>query len=353
MINEKVIDTHLHVEGWNDSEANFVDCFEKYRKESNLHAINLCVVPTVQRNVCNNIMCALYKIAHKNTYAHAGVDHIAWPISENMPNGMDLVTQYRELMEIGFDGIKMLEAKPSHHKRNGGDLNTPPLDRLFAEIAKDGTHLILHSNDPEEFWLEEMKSQVKPGWWYGDGSYATHEEIYAQTEKMLEKYPNINVTLAHFYFCGKKPEKLIGLFEKYPNLCVDITQGGEMYHAFEANHEYFKEFFAKYSNRILLGTDSTFPWGTNVYNWLIDRTYRFVATDDKMSGFGDKELTGIKLDKEPRENILWRNFERRVGEKPREINKDALRRYIDKYKHLMSEDEWQNLVPAIKKYLGE
>ena len=102
-----------------------------------------------------------------------------------------------------------------------------------------------------------------------------------------------------------------------------------------------------------MGTDSTYPWGTNVYDWLLDRTYRFIATDDKMSGFGDKELTGIKLPAKAREDILWRNFERRVGEKPREINKDALRRYIDKYKPLMSEDEWKNLEPVIKKYLGE
>lgn len=351
MINEKVIDTHLHVEGWTNEESNFVDCFEQYRNEMGLYAINLCAVPTVQRNVCNNIQCALYKLAHENTYAHGGLDHIKWPISEDMPAGMDLVTQYRELMEIGFDGIKMLEAKPSHHKKNGLDLNTPPLDRVFAEIERDGTHLILHSNDPEEFWYESMKDQVKPGWWYGDGTYATHEQVYEQTEKMLANHPNIKVTLAHFYFCGKRPEKLEALFEKYPNLCVDITQGGEMYHAFEANHDFFRDFFIKHSKRILLGTDSTYPWGTNVYNWLIDRTYRFVATDDKMSGFGDKELTGIKLPTEAREDILWRNFERRVGEKPREINKDALRRYIEKYKHLMSEDEWTNLKPSVDKYL--
>ncbi|MBO5373991.1 MAG: amidohydrolase family protein [Clostridia bacterium] len=351
MINEKIIDTHLHVEGWQDSEGTFIDCFERYREEMGLYAINLCVVPTVQRNVCNNIMCALYKLAHPRTYAHAGVDHISWPISENMPEGMDLVTQYRELMEIGFDGIKMLEGKPSHHKRNGGDLSTPPLARLFAEIEKDGTHLLLHSNDPEEFWHENMKSQVKEGWWYGDGTYASHEEIYAQTEKVLENHPNIKVTLAHFYFCGKRPERLEALFEKYPNLCVDITQGGEMYHAFEANQEYFKDFFIRYSDRILLGTDSTYPWGTNVYNWLIDRTYRFVATNDKMSGFGDKELTGINLPKNSRENILWRNFERRVGAEPRLINKGALKAYYEKYKHLLTQDEAEQIKPYIEKFL--
>ena len=352
-VKHKVIDTHLHVEGWNNDESNFLDCFEQYKNDMGLHALNICVVPTVQRNVCNNVQSALYKIAHPGTYAHGGLDHIKWPISEDMPEGMDLVTQYRELMEIGFDGIKMLEAKPSHHKRNGSNLNTPPLERVFAEIEKDSTHLVLHSNDPDEFWLESTRNLVKPDWWYGDGSYASFEEIYRQTEQMLANHPNIKVTLAHFYFCGKTPEKLVELFEKYPNLCVDLTPGCEMYHAFEAKYDYYKGFFEKYSDRILLGTDSTYPWPTETYRWLLDRTYRFVATADTVSAFDDQQLKGLNLSDESCDNILWRNFERRVGEKPRDINKDALRRYIDKYKHLMSEDEWKNLEPAIKKYLGE
>ena len=34
-----------------------------------------------------------------------------------MPCDMDAVAQYRELVKIGFDGIKMLEGKPTEHKR--------------------------------------------------------------------------------------------------------------------------------------------------------------------------------------------------------------------------------------------
>lgn len=347
MINEKVIDSHLHIEGFENEESDFVNCFEQYREGNGLASLNICVVPTKQRNVCNNMMAALYKLAHPNTYAHGGIDHIHWPITTDMPEGMDHVTQYRELMEMGFDGIKMLEAKPSHHKRNGLDLCTPALEAVFTEIEKDGTHLVLHSNDPKEFWDRSKVSEdhIARGWFYGDGTYATHEEIYRQTNEVLARHPKMKVTLAHFYFCGEHPETLVELFEKYPNLCVDITPGGEMYWAFEANPVYYREFFEKYSNRILIGTDATYPWPTDSYDWLIDRTYRFLATSDTMKAFEDRPLTGINLPKEARENILWRNFERRVGEAPRPIDKAALKRYIEKYKGLLSEEEWKYIEP--------
>lgn len=347
MLKEKVIDTHVHVEAFFNDESTFENCFENYRNNNGLATFNICVVPSKQRNVCNNMMAAIYKLAHPYTYAHCGVDHIKWPISEDMPEGMDIVTQYKELMAIGFDGVKMLEAKPSHHKRNGLNLSVAPLDRLFAQIEKDGTHLILHSNDPDDFWDESKVTQEQKdkGWFYGDGTYATHEEIYRQTEKVLSDHPSLKVTLAHFYFRGDEPEKLIPLFEKYPNLCVDITQGGEMYIAFEKRHEYVKSFFEKHSDRIMLGTDSTFPWGDKVYDWLIDRTYRFIATDDEMMAFVDHHLTAINLSRQARENILYKNFERRVAEAPKPINVELLIKYIEKYKHLLSDEEWKHIKP--------
>lgn len=358
MIKEKVIDTHLHIEAFTNDESTFIDCFESYKNSNRLHAFNICVVPTKQRSACNNMMAGFYKLKHPNTYAHLGVDHIKYPVTDDMPQGMDLVTQYKELMALGFDGVKMLDAKPSHLKRIGGDLLCPPLERLFAEIEKDQTHLLLHSNDPDEFWDESQvfPDQIEKGWFYGDGTHETYEGVYKQTEKMLEKFPKIKVTLAHFYFCGKNPNKLISLFEKYPNLCVDITQGGEMYVAFEPQHDYIRELFTKYSSRIMLGTDCTYPWGNKVYDWLIDRTYRFIATNDVMMAFNDHTLTGINLPKEARENILYKNFERRVGKNPRPINKKRLLAYVEKYKCLLSETEWSYIEPhyiALKKELGE
>ena len=354
MINEKVIDTHLHIEAWENSEyPSFIDCFEGHREQSGLSSFNICCLPTAERTVCNNMMAAFYKIAHPNTYAHGGFDHIIWPITDNMPEGMDLVTQYRELMEIGFDGIKMIEGKPTVLKRIGNDLCHPALDRVYAEMERDGTHVVFHINDPDVFWDKDKvdPEHVKRGWFYGDGTYSTYEQIWDMAHKIFEAHPNMNITLAHFFFCGECPEHLEELFAKYPNLAVDLTPGCEMYHSFESRPEYFRDFFERNSKRVMLGTDGTFPWGTHCHVWCMDILYRYITTRDSMMAFDDSILTGIALEGEVKEDILYKNFEHRVGREPKAINKAALKAYIDKYKHLLNEEELSHIEPLYNKYL--
>lgn len=356
MIDEKIIDTHLHIEAWqNDEYDSFIDCFEGHRELSGVRALNICALPTPQRSVCNNMMCAFYKIAHPRTYAHGSFDHIIWPITEDMPNGMDLVTQYHELMEIGFDGIKLIEGKPTVLKKLGNNLNHSALDRVYTEMEKDGTHIVFHIKDPDFFWdiTKVHPDHVKKGWFYGDGTYLSYEKLEEQAYALFEAHPSLKATLAHFFFYGEHPEKLEALFTKYPNLCVDLTPGCEMYHSFEARHDYYKEFFKRNSERVMLGTDGTFPWSTKSHVWCLDVLYRFIATEDSMMAFDDSILTGIGLDGEEKENILYKNFEKRVGSEPKPINKGALKRYIDKYKSLLSDEEWQNIEPLYEKYLKD
>ena len=56
---------------------------------------------------------------------------------------------------------------------------------------------------------------------------------------------------------GEYPEKLEALFEKYPNLTVDITPGGEMYISFNKRREYYREFFEKYADSRGMDTTTT------------------------------------------------------------------------------------------------
>ena len=351
MRNENIIDTHMHIEAWENEEFEFIDCFEKHREDADLRSLNICAVPTKQRNFCNNIMCALYKLAHPNTYIHGGFDHMIYPITSEMEEGIDLVTQYRELMEIGFDGIKLIEGKPTVLKSLGGDLNHPALDRLYTELEKDGTHVVFHINDPIDCWdmTKVDPTLLSLGWFYGDGTYPTYEGLYNQALTLFENHPNMKATLAHFFFCGDTPERVVALFEKYPNLCVDLTPGCEMYHSFERKHDYYRAFFEKYSDRVLLGTDGTFPWLTKCHVWCVDIISRFIATEDKMMAFDDSILTGIGIGKEAKENIFYKNFERRVAPTPKAINKEALVKYINKHWHLLSEEERVRLSPYVEK----
>ena len=354
-INEKIIDSHLHIEAWkNDEVGSFIDAFEPYREGMNLSGINLCSLNNHASGVANNIMMGLYKIAHPETYVHGCLHHVHYPITENVPEGMDLVTQYKEMMDMGFDGIKLIEGKPTCLKPLGGTLLFPTLDKFFAVAEKDGTHIVFHVNDPDEFWDDSLAPSwaKENGWFYGDGTYPNFWTVVNEVEAILDKYPKLNVTFAHFFFYAKYPEKLEEMFKKYENVAVDITPGTEMFLSFEANHDYYVDFFTKYSSRILVGTDATFPWECYHHAWCIDRLYHFIATDKTQMAYCDQNLRGLNLQGKDKENILYANFERRVGsDTPKEINKEKLLAYYEKYKCLFFEGEDKELAPLIDKYL--
>ena len=129
------------------------------------------------------------------------------------------------------------------------------------------------------------------------------------------------------------------------------SPGTEMYLAFEANHDFYVDFFKKHSKRIMVGTDATFPWESKGFAWCIDKVYNFVATDKVQTAFEDRALTGLNLQGEDKENILFANFERRVGKAPKEINKEKLLAYFEKYKGLLEDGELEELEPLIERYL--
>ena len=346
----KIIDSHMHISKW--GEADFISDFDSYIEKENLKAINICAIPLCQSNVCNNIITGFYKLLRPNTYIHGGIELIQIPI-DNMPKGMDAVTQYKELMEIGFDGIKMLEGKPTEHKRIGKNLNHPSLNKLYAEMERDKTHVVMHVNDPDEFWdLERAPSwAVANGWTYTDGTYASYEEIQRQTIKILQDYPNICLTLAHFFFCSKEPQILEELFEKYPNFCVDLTAGGEMYVEFEKNYEYYREFFNKYSDRLIFGTDRSYMCDPKYADWLFNVVTTFISTDKPVKSFEDKILMGLGLSSEKADNILFANFENRVGKAPKPINKEKFKAYIEKYSFALTKEDFEKIMPLVEKYL--
>ena len=62
--------------------------------------------------------------------------------------------------------------------------------------------LLMHVNDPHNFWDPETAPPLarQNGWFYGDGTYSTHEELYEQVYAILAKHPTLCVTFAHFFY---------------------------------------------------------------------------------------------------------------------------------------------------------
>lgn len=336
---KKVIDGHFHFYNWyNDAVHNFYRAGEEYISEGNFRAININAMPAVEADVSNNIMCALFKLRHPENYAHGGIVYEHFPAPEKPSDGMDTATQYRELMEIGFDGIKILDTKPTVLKVIGRKLDDEFYEGLFENAEKDGTHFVWHVADPSTYWDADKapKSAFDNGWFYGDGTFPSCEEIYRQVTAVLDRHPNLKVTFAHFFFMAAKPELLEEYFKKYPNVNIDLTPGTEMYKWFGARYDFYRDFFIRYADRIGYGTDCSDEGIIENKMRHSGIIYRLLTTDDDFDVW-DYKFKGFKLPDEVVDKIVCGNFLRRVGEKPKPINVDALKRYFEKYRHLIAD----------------
>lgn len=353
-------DGHIHMHRWIDEKTSeeFIHGFEEYRRQCNLKYIALAPLPSgnptpVARDVSNNIICAFYKMLNENTFSYGGFTYPEYPATrENMEN-MSLEAQYDELMEIGFDGIKMLEGKPNLYIEVNNPLDSDFFDGVFEKMERDGTYLLMHAVDPETFWTHPTPEMIKKKWFYGDDSiYPSNKEIYRQIDNVLQKHPSLNLCLAHFFFCSENPERLEEMMAKYPKLCFDLTPGGEMYLGFNKRPEYYKEFFTKYQDRVIFGTDMDFPAFIEAGIWLCDRVYRYMATDHTIMSFDDTLLKGLALPQEVVQKIFSDNLLRKLGKTPKPINKQALKRYIEKYDHLIIDRRLSKKIAELsKKYL--
>lgn len=162
------------------------------------------------------------------------------------------------LAAAGCDGVKMIEGKPTMRKT----LPVPPFDSevmapYWAKMAEIQMPLLFHVNDPEEFWDAGRVPgwAMQRGWFYGDGTYINNEAQYTEIFNVLARNPTLKVILAHFFFLSAQLPRLADLLDRYPNVCVDLTPGIEMYHNFTRRLDEARDFFLKYQDRILFGTD--------------------------------------------------------------------------------------------------
>lgn len=248
------------------------------------------------------------------------------------------------LNEMGADGIKMIEGKAMIRKQLPiPDFDAPVYAPYWEKLAETQTPLIFHVNDPEEFWDSERIPDWarEMGWFYGDGTYIDNEDQYHQVLNVLDRHPNLNVTFAHFFFLSAQLDRLRDYLDRYPGMHVDLTPGIEMYHNFAKDPQKARDFFLKYQDRILYGTDigarallADREGGIEREESLarVEVVRGFLENDGPFTLehegflFGGKEAVfhGIALPEEVLEKIYAQNFINFAGESPKPLNSEAI-----------------------------
>ena len=342
--NIPTIDGHVHV-----YTPKCLDYFEKYRAENAFDAINVACLCNLNEEMANdatqNILAAIFKLKNPHIYAHGGLVYPEFPVPTTIPDEYDFEAQARELLAMGFDGIKMLEAKPTVRKMTKMPIDDPKFDGFYAYLEKEHVHIVSHTADPETFWMKDKAPEFSfiEGWFYGDGTFPTKQSLYDEVDRVLEKYPDLCFTLPHFYFLSDFPKQADEFLDAHPNVFFDLTPGREMYDNFTRRHDKFCDLFERRYDRIMFGTDMTSSEFQGSPADMISAIKRFLCTDDEFE-YWDFAIRGVDLSEDKAKAILHDNFISRVGANPKPIDRALLARYIEKHVEGIRSDDARKFI---------
>jgi predicted TIM-barrel fold metal-dependent hydrolase len=239
-----------------------------------------------------------------------------------------LAAQIATLKEQGFDGLKLIEGKPQVRKLLPHRLDGALYEKMWAVLEQEAFPVVLHVNDPDEFWDAACCPDWarQNGWDYSDGSFPSKEDLYTEVDNILARYPCLKITLAHFYFLSRDLDRAASFLDGHPTICFDLAPHMDMYHDFSRKPETAHDFFIRYQDRIIYGTDiDTRTLERGAYSfmrfipWLIRS---MLERDDTFSSSDGISYHGLGLPREVLEKIYCANFERVYGNHPALLKQD-------------------------------
>ncbi len=335
-----IVDSHVHY-----PDPSYLKPYVEILDALGITRFNVVCLPHFTR--LSVVPDALHLKAHhpERIYVNGSMDYSVYLTDPGRAGTLN-AAYVDTLLAMGCDGIKMWEAKPNIRKL----YSVPPFDgSVWAPYWEKVTALqipvLLHLNDPAELWnpVRVPAWAVEHGWSYADGTYVHNEVQYAEVLAVLERHPSLKVIFAHFMFFSAELPRLAAYLDRFPNMYVDLAPGSEMYRSFSADIEAAREFFLRYQDRILYGTDygaiaALAPERTDIEEGetrsLFELVQGFLEVDGEYgpllnrdgTRFFDFEfsLRGIGLPPEALAKIYYQNFDRIYGPRPRPLAPAAI-----------------------------
>lgn len=320
-----VIDGHVHLRSMAD-EASIL----AIREATGIARMALVSIQNPAQG--SGLAQSLYLKARRPElfFVFAGLNH-AGKLSGGRVKAPGLAEQVEGLVEMGCDGIKMIEGKPTFRQR----LNIPATDPYFADywdrVEALGLPIVWHVNDPEEFWdADKIPGWAKErNWGYGAGD-VQKEQLYAEVDEVLAQHAGLKIILAHFYFLSADLARAGRFFDQHPNVHFDLAPGVEMLYNLSRDPGASRDFVIRYADRIVFGSDlfsnQTVEQGRVraglVFRWLeSDDTFRVPPEADFLLGPPqDGVIRGMSLPDDVLTKIYHDNFCRLAGERPKPLN---------------------------------
>ncbi len=285
-----VIDVHSHHRGNTTAEA-----LAKIIGE--MDELNLRVLVNLSGRYGSQLATTVknFRGRHPDRFAvfanldFSGIDDPDW--------GERAAAQLSEDVKAGAQGLKFFKNFGMSTRYSDGrrvPVDDPKLDPVFEVCAREGLPVLIHVAEPAAFfephdrfnerWLElklrpRRKRPPEPSF----------EKLIGERDHLAERHPKVNFIYAHMGWHGNDLGRLGKLFERLPNVHVDVA--AVLYELGRVPRS-GRDFMVKYADRILFGKDSYEP-SEFPYYWRVFETrdeyfdyYRRYHAHWRMYGLG-------------------------------------------------------------------
>jgi predicted TIM-barrel fold metal-dependent hydrolase len=213
-------------------------------------------------------------------------------------------------------------------------IDDPKFDPIFNYLEENNIPVCGHLGEPKNCWLpldemtvnnDRIYFEEHPQYhMYLHPEYPSYEEQIAARDRMLEKHPNLKFMGAHLSSLEWSVDELAAHFDRFPNATADLAERiCHIQAQAQTDWDKVRDFFIKYQDRIIYGTDRGDYEGADVNpeklkekvreEWRSD--WKFLTTDETISSWKvNGDFKGLKLPKEVVERIYYQNAEKMFPE---------------------------------------
>jgi predicted TIM-barrel fold metal-dependent hydrolase len=267
------IDMHTHVYARNDQ------AIAQWLKAMDACGIEKAIIFTGATGARFDSLLRMYSRYSSRFELWCGFDYTGY---EKPGYGPEAVKELERCFKNGAKGVgeAMFKGKgvsPSSPNRTIMLPDDPRMDLLFEKCAELKLPVNIHIS--EDKWMYEKMDSTNDGlvnaskWEVRmENGAKTHEEMLQRFENTLKKHPRTTFVAAHLLNSCANLSYLGSLFDKYPNLYSDISA---RYGEIAPIPGFVHDFFEKYQDRIVYGTDMNF--NERIYRI----TFRILETGDE------------------------------------------------------------------------
>jgi uncharacterized protein len=234
------------------------------------------------------------------------------------PNfSQEMVAQLDDSVARGARGLKQLKDLGLTDRDKSGKLiaiDDPRLDPIWEECGRLGIPVSIHTSDPEAFFRpinntnERYEELIEhPDWSFYGPQFPTKEGLLAQRDRMFAKHPHTTFVALHMANWPENLDHVSHLLDMLPNMMVEF---GAREAELGRQPRRAREFFIKYQDRIMFGTDNGMDEAMyrNHFRWLetADEYFNYWG----YPGQGRWKISGMYLPDSVLEKIYHKNAER-------------------------------------------